>query len=59
MVEVIFQTAVKTTIQILYDKGLIDNYDNADEVLKDFVFIRRRVDLEKVNDVVEGFYLEI
>ena len=28
--EVLIQRAVKTTIQILYDKGLFDNYQNAD-----------------------------
>ena len=32
--EVLTGRAVKTTIQILYGKGLFDNYDNADEVLK-------------------------
>ena len=42
---------MKTTIQILYDKGLFDNYANADKVLEDFLFTTiRRVDLEKVND---------
>ena len=49
--EILIQRAVKTTIQILYDKGLFDNYANAEEVLKDFLFTtRRRLDLEKVND---------
>ena len=44
---------MKTTFQILYDRGLFDNYANADEVLKDFLFVtRRRADLEKVNDDV-------
>ena len=28
--EILVQRAVKTTIQILYDKGLFDNYANAD-----------------------------
>ena len=28
--EILIQTAVKTTIQILYDRGLFDNYANAD-----------------------------
>ena len=28
--EILFQRAVKTTIQILYDKGLFDNFQNAD-----------------------------
>ena len=45
--EVLIQRAVKTTIQILYDKGLFDNYDNADEVIKDFLFTRRPPDLEE------------
>ena len=49
--EILIQRAVKTTIQILYDKGLFDNFQNAAEVLKDFLFTtRRRPDLEKVND---------
>ena len=39
--EVLVQRAVKTTFQILYDKGLLDNYDNADEVLKDFLSVKR------------------
>ena len=50
--DILIQRAVKTTIQILYDKGLFDNYDNADKVLEDFLFVtRRRGDLsEQVND---------
>ena len=45
--DISIQRAVKTTIQILYDKGLFDNYDNADKVLEDFLFTtRRRGDLE-------------
>ena len=36
------QRAVKTTIQILYDKGLIDKFQNADEVLEDFSFTTRQ-----------------
>ena len=49
--EILIQRAVKTTIQILYDKGLFDNYANADKVLEDFLFTtRRRGDLDKVND---------
>ena len=45
--EILIQRAVKTTIQILYDKGLFDNFQNADEVLEDFLFTtRRRPDLE-------------
>ena len=38
----LIQRAVKTTIQILYDKGLFDNYANADKVLEDFLFVTRR-----------------
>ena len=49
--EILIQRAAKTTIQILYDKGLFDNFQNAQEVLKDFLFTTRRTrDLEKVND---------
>ena len=49
--EISVQRAVKTTIQRLYDRGLFDNFQNADKVLEDFLFTtRRRVDLEKVND---------
>ena len=53
--EILIQRAVKTTIQILYDKGLFDIYANADKVLEDFLFTtRRRVDLsEQVNDVIQ------
>ena len=44
--DILIQRAVKTTIQILYDKGLFDVYDNADKVLEDFLFsTRRRGDL--------------
>ena len=45
---------MKTTIQILYDKGLFDNSNKADEVLKEYLLIeeneRRRPDLGKIND---------
>ena len=48
--EVLIQRAVKTTIQILYDKGLFDNYANADKVLEDFLFVtRRRGELSEEN----------
>ena len=40
--EILIQRAVKTTIQILYDKGLFDNYTNADKVLEDFLFTTGR-----------------
>ena len=53
--DILIQRAVKTTIQILYDRGLFDNFQNAEEVLKDFLFVtRRRGDLEKINDK-DGF----
>ena len=49
--DILFQRAVKTAIQILYDRGLFDNFQNAEEVPKDFLFTtRRRPDLEKVNE---------
>ena len=52
--DILIQRAVKKTIQILYDKGLFDNFQNAEEVLKNFLFTtRRRPDLEKVNDDVQ------
>ena len=51
---ILVQRTVKTTIQILYDKGLFDNYQNAEEVLKDFLLTTRlRPDLEKVNDDIQ------
>ena len=53
--EVLIEKAVKTTIQILYDKVLFDTYDNADEILKDFLFIevndRRRTDVNQINAI--------
>ena len=53
--ESLIRRAVKTTIQLLYDKGLFDNYANADKVLEDFLLVtRRRVDIsEQVNDDVQ------
>ena len=48
--EILIQRAVKTTIQILYDKGLFDKFQNADKVLEDFLFTtRRRGDLSEEN----------
>ena len=42
--------ALKTTEQIIYDKRLFDKYDNADEALKDFLFVERRtLDLDRKN----------
>ena len=53
--DIIIQRAVKTTIHILYDKGLFDNYANADKVLEDFLFTTsRRGDLsDQVNDDIQ------
>ena len=53
--EILIQKAVKTTIQILYDKGLFDKFQNADKVLEDFLFVtRRRGGLsEQVNDNIQ------
>ena len=46
--DILVQKAVKTTMQILYEKGLFDNYANADKVLEDFLFTsRRRGDLSE------------
>ena len=52
VLDVLIQRAVKTTKQILYDKGLFDKYQNADKVLEDFLFTtRRRGDLsDQIND---------
>ena len=51
---ILFQRAVKTTIQLLYDKGVV-TYADADKVLEDFLFTtRRRGDLsEQVNDNIQ------
>ena len=57
--DILVQRAVKSTIQILYDKGLFDNYANADKVLEDFLFVtRRRGDLsDQINDThIQRFY---
>ena len=52
--DILIQRAVKTTIQILYDKGLFDNFQNADKVFGEFLFTTRRgPDLEKVNDDIQ------
>ena len=46
--DILIQRAVKTTIQILDDKGLFDKFQNADKVLEDFLFTtRRRGDLSE------------
>ena len=55
--EFLIEKAVKMTFQKLYDKGLFDNYDNANDVLKDFflseVNERRRLDLEEVKYIIQ------
>ena len=53
--DILIQRAVKTTIQILHDKGLFDNYANADKVLENFLFTtRRRGDLSnQVKDDIQ------
>ena len=37
--ECLIEREVKTTAQILYDKGFFDSYDNADEVIEDYLFV--------------------
>ena len=55
--DILIQRAVKTTNQILYDKGLFDNYANADKVLEDFLFTtRRRGDLSEDNTYLYSYY---
>ena len=61
--EVLIERAVKTTIQIIYDKVLFDKYDNVDEVIEDYLLIdevneKPILDLEEVNDdnVFQWFY---
>ena len=53
--DILFQRTVKTKIQILHDKGLFDNFQNADKNLEDFLFTtRRRGDLsEELNDNIQ------
>ena len=47
--EILIQRAVKTTMQILHDKGLFDGFPKTDEVLKEFSFVtRRRGDLKQI-----------
>ena len=48
--DLLVQRAVKTTIQILYDKGLFDKFQNSDKVLEDYLFTtRRRPDVSEEN----------
>ena len=55
MEDILIQRAVKTTIQIFYDKGLFDKCAIADKLLEDFLFTtRRRGNLsEQVNNDVQ------
>ena len=48
--EILIHRAVKTNIQILYDRRQFDNFQKAEKFLKDFLFTtrRRRPDLEEV-----------
>ena len=56
--EVLIERTVNTTFQMVHDKGLFENYANVDEVLRNFLFIRRRPDLQEVNDIeVQWFCL--
>ena len=40
--DVLVQRAVRTMIQILYDKGLFEDYANADKFLEGFLLTTRR-----------------
>ena len=57
----LIEKAAKTTVQVLYVRGLLDfyNHGNAHESPKDFLPIennnRSRLDLEEVNDVFQQF----
>ena len=53
--DILIQRAVKTTIQIHYDKVIFDNFQIPDKVSEDFLFVtRRRGDLsEQVNDDIQ------
>ena len=42
--DILVQRAVKTTIQILFDTGLFDNFQNADKVLEEF-YLQQDVEL--------------
>ena len=53
--------AVKTTIQILHDQGQLNNYDNADEVLKTYIVVPlkegQRSSSEPIDDAIQSFSL--
>ena len=51
--DVLIENGVKTTTERLYDKGLFDKYDNAEEALKENLFVsevneRRMPNLEEI-----------
>ena len=47
------ERVVKSILQMFHDKGLIDDYDNADEVPKDYPLCERlRLNLEELNDII-------
>ena len=52
--EFVIEKSVKTTTQILYDKRLLDMYDNAQELLKEYLLIelkeRCRPDVKELKD---------
>ena len=45
---VFIEKAVKTTIQIFYDKGLFDNYENAEEILKIVYLLKLTKDVDPI-----------
>ena len=49
--EFLFETAAKSSNQILYDKALFDTFDKADEALKEYSLTeRRRLNSEEAKD---------
>ena len=51
---ILIERAVKTTMQILHDKGLFDHFQKDGKILEDLLFrTRRRGNLEKVNDDIQ------
>ena len=52
--KVLIQSAVKTTIQIRYDKRVFDSFLNEDKVLKTLLFVTRHgTDLNEENNVIQ------
>jgi len=46
--EIPISRAAKMTIQLLTDKGLFENYENSDKVLKDYLLVEiRKPDLDQ------------